>query len=216
MVYTVAAAIIGLISLLFLWMALKFLLRGTWILSFLRGCVGLAALCIVILMAFTAYDIYSYKTLEPASPIATLSFKSLGDQHFTATLLAHDGEEQKFDLHGDQWQLDARILKWPKVFGFLNVKPGFRLDRISGRYYSFEQERTATRSVYPLSESQKIDIWQLLQDYSPALHLARTTYGSATYLPMVDDSLFEISLTKSGLVSKPLNDNASNAVQQWQ
>jgi len=216
MVYTLAAGIIGLISLLFLWMALKFLLRGTWFLSFLRGCAGLVALCIVTIMAFTAYDVYSYKTVEPANPIVTLSFKLLADQHYTATLLDRDGKEQKFDLHGDQWQLDARILKWPKLLGFLNVKPGFRLDRISGRYYSFEQERNAKRSVYPLSQSQKVDIWQLLQDYSPSLHLARTTYGSATYLPMVDDSLFEISLTDSGLVSKPLNDNARKAVQQWQ
>src|SRR5690625_7570671 len=57
-----------------------------------------------------------------------------------------DGTEQEFDLRGDQWQLDARIIKWQGFVAAMGVKPGYRLDRISGRYYTLEDERSAERT----------------------------------------------------------------------
>src|SRR5690625_5714508 len=64
-----------------------------------------------------------------------------------------DGTEQEFDLRGDQWQLDARIIKWQGFVAAMGVKPGYRLDRISGRYYTLEDERSA-RSEEHTSELQ--------------------------------------------------------------
>jgi hypothetical protein len=40
-------------------------------------------------------------------------------------------------------------------------------------------------------------------------------YGSATYLPMVDGALYEIKVSQSGLLARPLNQAAREAVGSW-
>jgi hypothetical protein len=40
-------------------------------------------------------------------------------------------------------------------------------------------------------------------------------YGSATYLPMADGADYEVTVSQSGLVARPLNDAARLAVGAW-
>jgi hypothetical protein len=40
-------------------------------------------------------------------------------------------------------------------------------------------------------------------------------YGSATYLPMSDGALYEIKVSQSGLVARPMNQAAREAVSGW-
>jgi hypothetical protein len=40
-------------------------------------------------------------------------------------------------------------------------------------------------------------------------------YGSATFLPMADGALYEIKVSQSGLVARPLNQAARDAVAGW-
>ena len=40
-------------------------------------------------------------------------------------------------------------------------------------------------------------------------------YGSATYLPMADGARYEISITQSGLIARPLNQAAEAAAGAW-
>jgi hypothetical protein len=40
-------------------------------------------------------------------------------------------------------------------------------------------------------------------------------YGTATYLPMADGARFEISLTRTALIARPLNEPARRAVGDW-
>ena len=40
-------------------------------------------------------------------------------------------------------------------------------------------------------------------------------FGTATYLPMADGARFEVSLTRTALIARPLNDAAREAVGEW-
>lgn len=215
MVYMGLAIGIGMLSVLLLYLGLRIILRTGWILGFIRGCCAAAVLAMAALVALAAYDIYSYQQLNEAKAIATISTRAIGAQEYEVNVLFGNGQEKRFEIKGDQWQVDARIIRWPNFGGIMHLKPGFRLDRISGRYYALGQERDSERSVHPLNSSISVDVWQLLQNHYQRLSLQRTTFGSATFMPMVDDGLYEISLSANGLSSKPLNDKARDALNQW-
>jgi hypothetical protein len=40
-------------------------------------------------------------------------------------------------------------------------------------------------------------------------------YGSATYMPMVHGASYQISLTQSGLIARPTNAIAEQALKNW-
>jgi|SRR5690554_5373402 len=216
MVYSAIAVVAALCCLLVAYSAAKLLFKDTWFLGWLRGMFGLALLCLALLFAFIALDIVSYRQIQKEHTVATLSFKQLGNARFSVTLADEQGNEQEYNIAGDQWQLDARIIKWTGVVANWGVKPGYRLDRLGGRYYSLEQERSAPRTVYSLNESRYgIDVWRWLRDGRDSLPIVDAVYGSATYLPMADGALFEVSLSGTGLVTRALNDAARDAVGAW-
>src|SRR5437762_972272 len=78
------------------------------------------------------------------------SFAHAGEQQFNATLTYPSGEVRGYVLRGDEWQIDARVLKWRGVANVLNFDTAYRLERISGRYSDVERERTEPRTVYAL------------------------------------------------------------------
>lgn len=196
--------------------SLKVLLRGGWLLGWLRGMFGLVLVGAALLFVLAAYDVFSYRQILAEKSIATLSFERLGSQQYRALLVDGDGRERRFDLKGDQWQLDTRIIKWPGIFASWGIKPGYRLDRISGRYYSLEKERRAKRTVYSLHDSEfGVDVWEWVQSSDELLPFVDAVYGSATFVPMDDGALFEVSLSHTGVIARPLNEKAQTAVARW-
>ena len=99
----------------------------------------------------------------------------------------------------------------------LGLSTGYRLDRLSGRYFSLEEENKLERTLHQLNPgSRQLDIWQMLQSSGNSLGFLDASYGSATYLPMVDGALFAVSLSNTGLLARPLNGPAKAAVKSWQ
>lgn len=217
MVYTALTGIIVVLALIVVLGAARVLLKGSWILGWLRGMTGLLLLSLSAFLVLSAFDFYSYKQLSKEQTVATLSFNRIAPQQFKVSLVDGSGLEQTYQLNGDLWQLDARIIKWSHALAGLGLTPGYRLDRLSGRYYSLEKEQNGERSVYQLSKSRsKLDIWSWLREYGRGLTAVDASYGSATYLPMEDGALFAVKLTNSGLIARPLNDRAKEAVANWQ
>lgn len=216
MLYTIVAAVIGLISALIILAALKLLLKRQWISGFLRGLFGLGILILGIGAALAAFDLYSYRAILSEEPIATLSFEKLGDQHFSVSYASlKDGSIKNVELKGDQWQMDARIIRWKGLGKSLKIKPGFRVDRLSGRYYSIEAEQTKPRTVHTLRESEVFDFWSLVQKADGLMPLVDASYGSAAYLPMADGALFQVSIGFSGLTAQALNPAAEAVIASW-
>ena len=91
----------------------------------------------------------------------------------------------------------------------------YRLERISGRYSRIEDERGLPRTVYPLNAPHRLDLWELVRRCRSWLPWFDAIYGSAVYLPMTDAASYEIKVSQSGLVARPLNQAAKDAVGNW-
>ena len=167
------------------------------------------------LFAFSL-TLHTYARLTYEQPVAHLSFVALGPQLYTATLVrAPSGDVETFALNGDEWQLDARVLKWRGFANLLGLDARYRLERLSGRYADIEQEKTAPRSVYGLGEAPALDLWLLARAYPRFLPFVDAVYGSATYLPMADGARYQVTISQTGLIARPTNDAAQAAVGAW-
>lgn len=216
MFYTLLALIVVILAVILAASAAKLLLQRRWFFGWLRGMVGLALSAMTVVLLLMALDLFTYRQWLVDKTIATVSFIQRGAQVYDAVLVDHTGRRQQFELHGDQWQLDARVFRWPKMWRRWGIKPGYRLDRISGRYLTLVDENTKKRTAYALSDSlTRIDVWIWLRHVSQWLPIVDAHYGSATFVPMVDDGQYEIALSASGLLSRPLNEPAKLAVDRW-
>jgi hypothetical protein len=213
MIYTLIAIVVGALALLLAYKAVKVLALSSWLVGFFRGLFGLTLLAAAVAIGLVAFDVFSYKQLFQEQVVATVSFAQIEEQHYDAVLVDKEGNEVHYDLRGDQWQLDARIIKWKGYLGTFNIKPAYRLERIGGRYFDIEQEMSAKRTVHTVNQSlYGLDFWKLLNKKPNWLPVVDAVYGSATYLPMKDKALFEVTLSHTGLLARPLNTEAKEAV----
>ena len=205
------------------WFLLTGLLR-LFRLYIIRGLVqtGGGALLAAVggLLISIGINLNSYQQFQNDQPIARLHFKQLGEQQFLARVTLIDGESgdsqaaQTFKLIGDDWQVDARVLKWHAFVNFMGIRAYHKLDRISGRYQDIGQARTDNHSIYSLAEDSGFDVWSWLQQnplWQPWLDAG---YGSATFLPMVDNGEFIVSIGNEGLIARPTNEVARQALNQ--
>lgn len=206
-------AFIGVVVLI---LTVKSLFSRGWFLGWLKGTFGICLIAVAATAGLMGWDAYSYNELLDETSVATVSFEKLGEQHYQAILVNAAGNEKRYELRGDQWQLDARIFKWGPSLAKAGLKPGYRLDRLSGRYYSLEKERHAERTVYDLNPSKTgIDLWSWWKAIDSRAPWLDALYGSATFVPMADGALYEINLSHTGLLSRPLNERAQEAVKRW-
>lgn len=217
MFYDAFMVITGVLALLFVLMSFKLLVRSGWVFGWIRGMGGVLFILLAGFFFLLALDIRHFSTYSEDKPIATISFEQQGPQTYKALLLVgDDAQPQQFQLNGDQWQLDARILRWSGVMRTIGGKPGYQLDRISGRYTQPRDEMLKERSVFALTQQAKVfDMWHWLYASRGMVPGVDAIYGSATYVPMADGALYQVGLSDSGLVASPLNDSAKTALDAW-
>ena len=181
----------------------------------LKGATALLLVVIGAAALVISTNLRTYSRLTAEQPAGELQFTRIGYHQFNGAFTFPSGERADFALRGDEWQIDARLIKWRAFANLLGFDTAFRLDRIGGRYTRIEDERTGPRTVYPLSPVERIDLWELLQRHQSRVPWVDAFYGSATYLPMADGALYEIKVSQSGLLARPLNQAARAAVGGW-
>lgn len=216
MIYLGVASVLALIAVLILLVSLR-LLIGNWILGWLRGSAGLLLAGCALALGLGAWDMRSYQQVSAARPIATLAFNKVDDKQFSVNLIDQAGNEQRYQLSGDLWQLDVRVLKWFDGLARWGVKPGYRLEQLSGRYLALADEQKLPHTALPLSEKKSCcDVWSQLRAVNRYFSVIEAQEFSATYLPMVDGALYGVSIGSAGLVAEPLNERAKLAMERWQ
>ena len=210
------ALILGIFGLVSLALACQRLIRGRVIAASGTALLALLLLAAGGLLFVVSLNLHTYARLTHEAPVAELVFELAAPQRYRVTLTGvPSGEMQTLVLAGDEWQLDARVLKWQGWANVLGLDAQYRLERISGRYRNIEQERHDTRTVYDLSENPGIDIWDLRQRYPQWLKFVDAVYGSATYMPMADGARYEVSMTQTGLIARAANEAAQTAAGSW-
>jgi len=158
-------------------------------------------------------NIQTYNRLAYDRPVATIDITAKGPQLFDAVVTQPDGTANTYELHGDQWRLEARVLKWKPWANVIGLDSQYRLDRFSGRYEDTQDELHAERSAYDIrpARSSGIDLWPLARQFSQYAPVVDTLYGSGAYMPMADGARYEVRITQSGLIARPLNERAAEA-----
>lgn len=185
---------------------LPFLTQGTAAALLLGGAV------ILLLLGL---NLHTYQRLTYEQPVAELAFTRIAPQRYEVSITAVGAGTGHYRLNGDEWQLDARVLKWKAPAALLGLNARYRLERLSGRYRNINQQRERPQSVYGLPPEAGLDLWALLGTLGKYVDWVDAYYGSAAYLPMADQALYEVVLTQSGLIARPLNDEARRAVRDW-
>jgi hypothetical protein len=207
--------LIGIAGVVFFFGGLKRLFHGRFAGGGGRMVFGLLLFFVFAFCAAVAMNLRTYLRLTYEQPVATLSFHALGPQAFRVTLTDADGVIRTAELRGDDWQLDARVLKWKGFATILGLDPLYRLERLEGRYRNTAQESHDYHSVLELSAGQGLDLWSLAQDHAAWLPWVDAGYGSATYLPMADGAQYSVSLSPTGLLARPSNAAAQAAASHW-
>lgn len=144
-----------------------------------------------------------YRVLGAETPVATVIAHRLGPQYWHLTLKLPGGETRGLPLDGDDFRLEAVVVKWRLPAELAGIPPLYRLDRLSGRYDDAGQAGEARSTIYDL-RAPGLDLFSLRRRYPHWLPMVDTVFGSGVYLPLVDGGHYRVSLMATGaLVARP-------------
>jgi hypothetical protein len=172
-------------------------------------------LALGIAAALAAASLRTYNRLTAEQEAARVAMRQVAPKHFALSVQPKGGRAQNYEVLGDEWQIDARLLKWRPLATIAGFDTVYRLERLSGRYSDVNEERAAKRTVYGLSDRSAIDLWSMLRRYQEYLPLADALYGSAAFVPMAEGAEYAVTVSATGLVVRPANDAARKAVGGW-
>lgn len=175
-----------------------------WLVYSCAGCLALSA----IIVALVVLQLQTYSRLTYEEPVAELAIERVAAQKYLVRLFAEQQPPQQIELHGDQWQLDARILKWQSWVNALGMHTLYRLERLTSRYQRPQPEQQ--HSLVALNNDGDTSFAQLTW-----LPIVDSTYGNSTYMPLGHGARYQITITTSGLVARPINERATQLVKQW-
>ncbi|MBD8898730.1 hypothetical protein [Rhodanobacter sp. DHG33] len=200
-VLLVLAAILLLICLMQLVLLRRRLDAGAKLSAGWHGLLCLGCLVLSVMLGVGGWALRGYRLLDEETPVAEVDAHILSPQQWAVTLSWPDGATRQVQLAGDDWRIEAVVLKWKLLAG---LPPLYRLDRIDGRYDDVAQEQTAPRTVIALGSSDGFDLLDLHRQYPRALPMVDAVYGSGAFLPLVDGGHYTLSLSGAGaLVARP-------------
>ena len=163
-----------------------------------------------------AMSLRGYRFLGEEAPVAQIDAHLLSPQRWALTVTWPDGATRKMMLAGDDFQVDAIVLKWKLPAMLAGLPPLYRLDRISGRYDDASQETTSPRTVIDFSQAGADDLFDLKKQMPRWFPEVDTVFGSAAFLPLVDGGRYNVSLMRTGaLVARPDDATAQRMGQPF-
>jgi hypothetical protein len=162
--------------------------------------VALLMLSLTALSATLTISTQGYRALTREDVVATVTTRRVSEQQFEASVRFPDGRDTVFVLAGDEFYMDARILKWKPIANVLGLHTDYELDRISGRYLDLEAEQSSQRTVFALGSSKPIDLFELRRRHPILGWLVDAEYGSGTFIATDDQALFDVLVSTTGLM----------------
>jgi hypothetical protein len=195
-----AAAALALLGLLLVLGSVVALLRLRPFRFLWRLLAGIVALLTAALAALIATGTVGYRALTHETLAATVRVEPTGPQRFRAVVRLPDGRESSHDLAGDEFYVDAHILKWKPVANLVGLHTAYELDRIAGRYHSIKDEQESPRTVVALGTDKPIDFFSVRRRYAFLAPLVDAQYGSASFVPVSQPTTLEVRVSTTGLV----------------
>lgn len=206
MVLIILGAVFSILALLLMLLGAKMLISRGWFLAWVKGSSGFAAVGASCLLISMMLDLFSYSAIEADRPLVTVSISERSSQLYDVELVDGSGDIRTFELAGDQWQLDVRLLT---VASLSSVK----LDRISGRYLSLEQNDSDIRTVHDLWSQSVGLVWLAVDGLMPLLPFVEESTQQVAFVPMSDGAIFQVYWNAQELDVVPTNAQAKFAMQ---
>lgn len=163
-----------------------------------------------------AMSLRGYRFLSEEAQIVQIDAHILSPQRWALIVTWPDGATRKVMLAGDDFQVDAIVLKWKLPAMLAGLPPLYRLDRISGRYDDVNQETSAPRTVIDFSQAGAGDLIDLKKEVPRWFPEVDTVFGSAAFLPLVDGGHYNVNLMRTGaLVARPDDATAQRMGQPF-
>jgi len=157
-------------------------------------------LTLALLFGTISISIQGYNALTREELAATVEIIPVSKQIFMARITFTDSSEKQFKLEGDEFYIDAHILKWKSLANLLGLHTLYELDRIAGRYTDIEDETNKNRTVYSVAEDKLIDAFDLRLKYPFLSFLVDAEYGSASFITTNAHKNLKIMVSTTGLL----------------
>ena len=181
--------------------------------------LAVAAVLIVlaILLSVLALSLRQFQRLAADQPVALITTTQLAAQRFSVALDTGDGAPRVFEIAGDHWQIDARVVRWQLPALLAGAPALYRLERLSGRYADIDAERELERTVHSLESGTLTvlpDLFDIKRSHPRWLPFVDARFGSAAYLPMLDGARFEVVFNpRGGLVARPADQQTAQRLE---
>jgi hypothetical protein len=167
-----------------------------------RMLAGLLLLALGALAGTISVGMMGYRALTREDVAARIAVKPVGPKLFTATFRFPDGREATYELAGDEFYVDAHILKWHPYANMFGLHTAYEIDRVAGRYRAIKDERDAIRTVHAIARDKPVDLYELGRRYTFLAPILDAEYGSATFVPVTRPAELELRVSTTGLLMR--------------
>ena len=129
-------------------------------------------------------SLQTFRPLTHEQVAANVSMRQLGEREFILTLAMPGAPPREFRVTGDEWQIDARFVRFHGPAPLTELDSLYRLERLS---------------TYRLPAREPADVWLLLRRYRDQLPFM-DVYAGGAHLPMADGARYTVSVSPSGMV----------------
>ena len=203
---TITAAVFMLLCIIFLIAFIVSLRKRRFMGAILNFIFAFLMLALSLLFGVITISIQGYNSLTREELAAYVEIIPLQQQSFTARIILPDGEEKQYVLEGDEFYIDAHILKWKSIANLLGIHTLYELDRVSGRYTGIEDETNKKRTVYSLGEKRMIDIFKMRLKYPFLSFLVDAEYGSASFVTVKKQRKLNVMVSTTGLLIRDVEN----------
>jgi hypothetical protein len=171
-----------------------------------RLVIALLFLTVGLLAAMISLSVQGFRVLTSEQLAATVEVQKLGEQRFQTVFTFPDGVVKTFELAGDEFSVEAKIVKWHPWANFIGLQTAYELDRVSGRYTLLDDEQTQPRTVYSLGRDRAVNLFSLSQRLPALSTLIDAQYGSSTFTPANEESRYEVRVSTTGLLVREVTE----------
>ena len=208
--------LIGVIAAVAIWLTIKKIRQRKILTSCICGFQALfvLSLFVVALLLFTNLNTYNRLTAEKS--VADVVVRKVTGKQYEVELISNSGRSSRFLVSGDEWQIDVRIIKWKGWANLLGLDSYYQLDRLSGRYKDIDQANGIKLTAHTISNDKTgLSIWKLKHLAGKQLNFLDAYFGQSVFMPMRHLAEYKLSVTQVGLIARPSNETANQALEAW-
>jgi hypothetical protein len=208
--------LIGIIATAAIWLTVKKIRQRKILMSCICGFQVLFILSLFVIALLLFSNLNTYSRLSTEKNVADVVVRYVTGKQYELELISDSGQSKRFLINGDEWQIDVRIIKWKSWANLLGLDSYYQLDRLSGRYKDIDQANVTKSIAHKISNEQAgVSIWQLRHLAGGRLAVLDAYFGQSVFMPMQHLARYKLSVTQAGLIARPSNKIASQALETW-